>query len=538
MLGYFPDIYPGELLYSACARFNSVVKFPTTTWLMRELFGTSAGRATVDLPAHINYLAGMLPPGRLYTCERLLSQHTLLPYYAPFLPGSRTARLSASMRGSEYPGVKMSAAVVLTGIMTTSTPVPLFLQYCWACVQEDRRKFGEAYWHAVHQVPCVKVCHVHSTWLSESAVRARGPRSTWREFVSAETSISRSDDGAASERLGVGHLALSLFDPSHNSLHKLLLQVARDSAWLLEHGRLETAFNNIRQLYYVELGKLGLLTVGRSVRARRLDELLRDCFGEDNLMALHCPLSNSPRGGPNWPVRLLQGGRSGQPPLRHLLIIQFLGYSAEEFFRLPAVKLKSAFGAGPWACLNPAAEHYGQKLISAYAVANRRHETAIFRCPECQFTYRRHKDAGPEDNALWHSGVVSWGPVWTAVLQELWDDETVSLNQMAARLQRTQSGLRKQALELGLPLPRARGLKAQPSEYFQVGRTKDRQAQAELKREVTRMKHRATWLACVQGHLNATVSSLRVGLGREYGWLRQHDSEWFNMHKPKPRAEV
>ena len=40
MIGFFPDPYPDELLYSVLARFQSRVQYPSRESLVRELFGT------------------------------------------------------------------------------------------------------------------------------------------------------------------------------------------------------------------------------------------------------------------------------------------------------------------------------------------------------------------------------------------------------------------------------------------------------------------------------------------------------------------
>ena len=58
----------------------------------------------------------------------------------------------------------------LLGLMATRGPVLKALRYCPACVNRERSRFGEAYWHRSHQFPGVLICTEHKAWLEESEV--------------------------------------------------------------------------------------------------------------------------------------------------------------------------------------------------------------------------------------------------------------------------------------------------------------------------------------------------------------------------------
>ncbi len=45
-----------------------------------------------------------------------------------------------------------------------------FLKFCPACIEEDTQKYGEPYWHRMHQVPGVLVCTIHSAILHDSSI--------------------------------------------------------------------------------------------------------------------------------------------------------------------------------------------------------------------------------------------------------------------------------------------------------------------------------------------------------------------------------
>ena len=100
MLAYFPQIYPGELLYSVLARYHRHMGTPSPIQSMEALFGRRLIVASVDLPGYLQVLADRLPPNFGWTADRIIDELTLLPYYTAFQPPSveRLAR-KAMLRG-------------------------------------------------------------------------------------------------------------------------------------------------------------------------------------------------------------------------------------------------------------------------------------------------------------------------------------------------------------------------------------------------------------------------------------------------------
>ncbi len=161
MIGFFPDPYPDELLYSVCARFADRVQYRGKSSVIRELFGTRNAVAIVDFPCRLGHLVDILPSGHHYTVDRFIDDHTLLPFYSPFCPPQRINQVREDMRGSN--GCRIYGRL---GILV-NRPAD-WLQFCPICVNNDIQKFGECYWHRVHQLPGVKVCPIHGVFLEES----------------------------------------------------------------------------------------------------------------------------------------------------------------------------------------------------------------------------------------------------------------------------------------------------------------------------------------------------------------------------------
>jgi hypothetical protein len=146
----FPAPYEEELFYSTCARFAKIVDYPSGRMVVQQLFGTTNATAITDLPSYLAHFVGHLTSGYLYTVNRIISEQTLMPFYIPFLPPERVNALRYDMAAGTGMGIHMRA-----GIMASRIRQPEHLRLCPECVVADRNRYGECYWHRVHQVPGV-----------------------------------------------------------------------------------------------------------------------------------------------------------------------------------------------------------------------------------------------------------------------------------------------------------------------------------------------------------------------------------------------
>ena len=183
MIRAFPDLYPGELMYSGYARYARCVGYPNLKSVMGELFGSRHIIASIPFASHLDYFVAHQPYIRRFTAESLIAEHTLLPFFTPFFPPERIKQLQVDMRGANGPGIFMRA-----GLMASVVPSPLHLRYCPDCAREDESRFGEKYWHRHHQIPGVCICHVHKVWLEHSDVQIHD-RKTRHRFIAADEAL-------------------------------------------------------------------------------------------------------------------------------------------------------------------------------------------------------------------------------------------------------------------------------------------------------------------------------------------------------------
>jgi hypothetical protein len=90
---------------------------------------------------------------------------------------------------------------------------------------------------------------------------------------------------------------------------------------------------------------------------------------------------------------LVRKPRTTAHPIKHILLIRFIGLTPEQFFEEDMVY--HPFGEGPWLCLNAAENHYKQPVIDDCKVT-RDYKTGVpvgtFTC-SCGFFYSRR---GPD----------------------------------------------------------------------------------------------------------------------------------------------
>lgn len=503
MIGFFPTPYPDELLYSVCARVDALMAFPNHKKTMEALFGAANAVATCALPSHLGGLIAALPAGHGYTVDELIDRHTLLPFFAPFLPTERVRQVREAMGGPTGAGL-----YTRIGVNASLIAVPQQFRFCPVCADDDLRQFRERYWHRVHQLPGVEVCPVHAVWLEASAVRTCNVRSRHR-FLPAEGAIAvrppraltRSDRG-----------------------HQVRLQLARDAAWVLQHPALSTDLVPIWSRYVRLLAARELLRDnGRVPRLEALRAEWVRVYPPDLLQAL-LGRGDGP-GNLDWLLALVRAPRKAQHPVYHLLLIQFLEQTAASFFALPAAC--PPFGAGPWPCLNLAAAHYAETRIATCAISVSAYSPGpigTFAC-DCGFVYiRTGPDRVPEDRLRRSARVVAFGSLWDARLQMLWHTPTVSVAALARELGVDDLTAKRHAERLGLPFPRqsARSSAA----------PRPRVTSPPVMSVDACATRRAAWLAGCAAYPQEGLTMLRRRMPAVYMWLRRADRLWLDAHRP------
>jgi hypothetical protein len=154
---FFPKPYPDEFLYSLCARFQEQLGVQYIGHIDQALFCKPMRKYMFTFPHRIDYMASQLLVSPFVSAEDIIQNHTLLPFFLPFLSREKADLFYMGARGE---GVGRTASRIRGERMGISS-----CRYCPECAAEDRKTYNEAYWHRLHQLPGITVCFKHGVHL-------------------------------------------------------------------------------------------------------------------------------------------------------------------------------------------------------------------------------------------------------------------------------------------------------------------------------------------------------------------------------------
>lgn len=508
MTGLFPQVYPDELVFSICSRYHELLAYKSGYSTGRDLFGSDRIVVAVDLPNNLGRLCNSLPVNHDYTTERLINRHTLYPVFSAFISPERAESLRNDLVQS-----RGGAAYGRTGILNTQNQ-NRYLRYCPSCADEDRNKWGETYWHRIHNVPKVQVCPIHHIPIENSSLLT-SYRSQRERFVTAEKTVPPKNDVPRKAR-------------SSDSHTELFSKFASDFWWLLNQRDLcadsTVTCNRYRRLLFDR----SLSTYNGTIRRTELHAAFLNFYPADILNSLRCGFG--PHLTTTWLAKIVQNSpkNCSQSAIHHLLLMNFLNCPVQDFFSLPTHPI-DPFGQGPWPCLNPIAAHFRKPVITSCRISKTNgwagHRTpatpiGTFAC-DCGFTYCRK---GPDrtDTSRFHFyRIESYGNTWYASLKRLVQVHGYSVKHAALLLNVTPHIVRVELKKLHA-LETNQGLK---------------QSKTRRKKNVTKAtikKYRAEWKAAIKANPGVGRTHLNQICGyRIYHDLLWHDREWFEANSPR-----
>ena len=360
-----------------------------------------------DLPSHFNTLVANLPPDFGWSAEHFIQNHTLLPYYQPFLSRDRAHRIQASMKADNGGNIHTRA-----GIMASLVKTPQFLRFCPDCFQEDFSQYGESYWHRSHQIPGVLFCPTHAQPLQNSLISVNGMNR--HEYFPANSQ----------------NCQISTVNASYSpKTVEQLVDMAQKATWLLKQGLNSRNLQWFRQKYMTLLIEKGLATASRRVHQKKLHDAFLFCYGQEVLELLNSSIDYP--NSSSWLSEITRAPHKGFHPIRHLLMIGFLTESIEEFFYTK--QHYAPFGEAPWLCLNAAAQHYQQPVITDLSVSysnDLKKPIGTFRC-SCGMVYSRSGPDKSESDRDRIGKVITYGEVWEQKLRELVEMKGMGLRPIA-----------------------------------------------------------------------------------------------------------
>ena len=161
MIGYFPELYEDELVYSWIARYLVHSGYTSAADAYQDLFFNKNLRPSVELMNNLIDDAKSVMTKNM-SLQELIYNHTLFPEYGRFIDPIKRERLVSEADFSRGNWINSLMIPVATG--------ERYLKYCPLCAKEDRDIHGEAYWHRKHQITNINICVKHGLYLQNSEI--------------------------------------------------------------------------------------------------------------------------------------------------------------------------------------------------------------------------------------------------------------------------------------------------------------------------------------------------------------------------------
>lgn len=471
MLPFFTNPYPGELLYSAIARYHFYSGNLDCKDTLEELFGNRSVIPSLEIGSHFSILSKKL--GSLYTTENLLAYHTIYPYYAMFLSKERQQEVLQDV-AEDGQGLYTRLGMVAGSICRKES-----LYYCSECAKQENDKYGEPYIHREHQLQGINYCPHHELPLRKYPATI----SSRIEYI----------------RFELKQMNLSTIYEA-NPYKDISTKLAKQAYKLLQVPLHQFSRKDVELKYRTLLREKSLVTVSNQIRQKELYKSFQSRFPKGFLEKYESGLDIENEY--NWLKVLTRNTKRHVHPFRHLIMLHFLEQDVEDFININADE--GPFGSGPFPCLNRAATHYQKIVIPAVEVTRdfkTRDPIGTFSC-SCGFIYaRKGHDQLPEDR-LRIGRVKQFGHVWQAKLEQL-AKEALSIRAIAR--------------ELGVDSKTVKRNLSEDVEISKIEPAIDQELMAQYKQDIVEM---------IKQFPQLSRAALRAKCEKQYIYLYRHDKEW------------
>ncbi len=210
MICCFPNVYPDELAYSWFARYKVRSGHISYSGAARDLFEMPTVKPNIEFLSPLSEEALHII-SQYMPLNELILKHTMFPHYARFLPLER--RKDALDLMLQMNKTYVDALFLKKG----HTMQKRFLRYCPICSALDREKYGETYWHRLHQIPEISDCPIHNSHLLSSTIEITSKDSP--SLIAAESVIPSASDiimEKNSKKSGVNQYIKNVFESDLN----------------------------------------------------------------------------------------------------------------------------------------------------------------------------------------------------------------------------------------------------------------------------------------------------------------------------------
>lgn len=314
------DWLQDETCFSLASRHHYLWGYPSSESTCELLFAHARGGVQHDLPNNLQTFVERTN-GRVGDTGRVAREHTLLKFYQAFISAGDREDAVNCLAGSNVARLKLRLGI-LSSRFRASHP----LKACPACINEDVRNVGWAYWHLRHQYPGVWVCTKHQQLLSQSVYKSTGLK-CFNWLLPSCHLLQSAIEGQAS---------------MPDKTFALLWRLAQLIEEIVEGDAIRPLLApQLNEVYSGELARRGWVTHGGYLRLAQLSSAFLEYAAPLGKVAEFARLPIDTDAAAMQLGRLLHPSRTGTHPLSHLLVIHWLFGSASKFREAQSINPQS-----------------------------------------------------------------------------------------------------------------------------------------------------------------------------------------------------
>ncbi|MBD7913938.1 TniQ family protein [Clostridium sp. Sa3CUN1] len=487
MLTFFTDPYPDESIRHIYARYHFYSGNYKNEDTIEELSGRRSKLVAKLFPAGLNYLELQLN-NEEYTSEYFIFNHTVFIAYALFCSEKIQKEVISYMK---YKGNDK----IYTKFSINKSKLRDYIKdrYCPLCAKEDFHKFGEAYFHRIHQFEGYLICSKHKCKLNFYPIKIDEEN----KFITLKYEEIKSED-------------ISYYE---SDLEEKLIKVSNGIEYIMNINNLKYNKETIIERYYDILRIRGYTTEKEYIKEKKLINDFNIFYGNSFLKIFFS--ESDCEDYSNWIKGIFRKKLNSINSIKSILLMIFLSGEVEEFFKYK--RNKKVFGDGPWPCLNPICINYRKLVVKEYQIRNSYRSVlmnGIFKCKECGYTYRRKEGFNGKDNIYSKDKVIDFGNAWRHEFIKL-INLGYSNNYIGKRL----------------------GVKYEVVDYYKKhNKFKDKPKYSIEKRRDFFSVYTSDILAFIKNNPECLRSDISKKFKKQYSWLMKNNKEWLSENLPKAKA--
>lgn len=378
MIKSFIKEFPEEVFYSIIARYYKHTLSFSPKRFSQQLFNSSLGAATIDLPSHLESFHSNTILVFPYTPDDIIEKFTLYPFYFPFLKIAKRTRIISSMKGNEGNTIHTRLGINASMIATYRYP-----RYCPACIEES---ILEPYWERLAQTDLI-ICPKHNCFI--------------HSYRPSAAELNRSLFISAPKDLHIHNPPVFNHDKKLYALAKIYQKI------LLK----EYDFD-INQINYLEKIREGGYIKQSNLDVQKITIAFKRFHSQEFLTRLFPGLKEDVMC--QWLPDIIKRPFHIFHPLRHILVNEFV-----KSIEVTPKMSNRPFGPGPWPCINKASNHLNENVINTldyHIDLKTKRLIGVLSCV-CGMVYTKSV-LTKNGKSIEFIRVKEWGRVWTKKLKE------------------------------------------------------------------------------------------------------------------------